>query len=256
MNWSQAKTRQTRAQTYCSVVLALGCVFLPSPATASPEGCGSVDRVLTALRLAEAIYPETKSREFDVAVGNGSGPVAGVTDARWVMILVAKDSWRSPGTTDSQSEEDSGQKEHEDLELPFHLRFDFMSGVRGPLCLPDVLNDHPSEKRQKTEQRMLAHPAWSAEEALAAARDAGLRFGPKDRAKLLRTLPLKALSAIYGPLRTQHAEFALMREHEPDAEWSFTELQWEISADVIGTKRILQITVDPFTGRIFSLHAH
>jgi len=45
-----------------------------------------------------------------------------------------------------------------------------------------------------------------------------------------------------------------MREHEKDAEWWFTELEWDISAKVLGTNKTLQMTVDPFTGRIFALH--
>jgi hypothetical protein len=81
-----------------------------------------------------------------------------------------------------------------------------------------------------------------------------LRFGPNDEGKLLRQLPVKELGEIYGPLQIQRVEFALMREHEKDAEWWFTELEWDISAKVLGTNKTLQMTVDPFTGRIFALH--
>jgi hypothetical protein len=104
---------------------------------------------------------------------------------------------------------------------------------------------------------MQSHPEWSAEEeeALSAVKKAGLRFGPSDKQKVLQGLPLKALAEIYGPLQIQHAEFDLMQEHEKDAEWWFTELGWDISAKVVGTSRTLQITVDPFTGRIFALHS-
>lgn len=101
---------------------------------------------------------------------------------------------------------------------------------------------------------MQSHPGWTGEEALAAARKAGLLFGPSDKGKMLRQLPLKELGEIYGPLRVQHVEFALMQEHEKDAEWWYTELEWDISAKVRGTNTTLQMTVDPFTGRIFALH--
>lgn len=102
---------------------------------------------------------------------------------------------------------------------------------------------------------MQSHPEWNAEEALSAVKRAGLRFGPNEKQKLLQGLPLTALGEIYGSLRIEHVEFSLMQEHERDAEWWFTELQWDISAKVAGTNRTLQITVDPFTGRIFALHS-
>jgi hypothetical protein len=206
------------------------------------------------MRLAEAIYPETKNLEFDVSLGNGySGPPACPTDARAVMITVAKDSWLVFGKPNPETEQYFGGK---GLELPFHLRFDFINySAHLPECLPDFRNDHPSDERQQTEQLMQSHPEWTAEEALTAARKAGLRFGPTDDRKLLRQLPLKELGEVYGRLRIQHIEFGLMREHEKDAEWWFTDLQWDISAKVAGTNRTLQITVDPFTGRIFALHS-
>jgi hypothetical protein len=206
------------------------------------------------MRLTEAIYPETGSREFDVSLGNGfSGAPACPTDARAVMITVAKDSWLLFGKPDFETEQYFSEK---DLELPFHLRFDFIAPPRNfPDCLPDVLNDHPSNERYAAEQLMQSHPEWTAEEALAAARKAGLRFGPTDEKKVLRQLPLKELGEIYGPLQIQHIEFGLMREHEKDAEWWFTELQWDISAKIVGTSRMLQIAVDPFSGRIFALHS-
>jgi hypothetical protein len=234
------------------MMVSLASLGLSSLARAS-DRCGSVDRIKIAMRLTEAIYPETKSREFDVSLGNGySGPPACPTDARAVMITVAKDSWLLFEKPDSKTEEYFSEK---GLELPFHLRFDFIPNSPPTLqCLPDFLNDHPSDERQKTEELMQSHPDWTDEEALGAIRKAGLRFGPTDEGKLLRQLPLKELGGIYGPLRIQRVEFALMREHEKDADWWFTELEWDISAKVLGTNKTLQITVDPFTGRIFALH--
>lgn len=249
---SQHRSCLERTRIFYFMMLSLACLFLSSLASAS-DRCGSVDRIKIAFRLTEAVYPETKNREFDVSLGNGySGPPSCPTDARAVMITVAKDSWLLFEKPDSKTEEYFSEK---GLELPFHLRFDFIPHSEPtPQCLPDFLNDHPSDERQKTEELMQSHPNWTAEEALAAARKAGLRFGPSDEGKLLRQLPLKELGEIYGPLRIQRFEFALMQGHEKDAEWWFTELEWDISAKVLGTNRTLQITVDPFTGKIFALH--
>jgi hypothetical protein len=249
---SQLRSSLERSRIFCFVMLSLACLFLSSLAGAS-ERCGSVDRIKIAFRLTEAIYPETNNREFDVSLGNGySGPPSCPTDARAVMITVAKDSRLLFGKPDPKTEEYFSEQ---GLDLPFHLRFDFIPNSPPTLrCLPDFLNDHPSDERQKTEEVMQSHPDWTAEEALAAARKAGLRFGPSDEGKLLRQLPLKELGEIYGPLRIQRVEFALMQEHEKDAAWWFTELEWDISAKLLGTNKTLQMTVDPFTGRIFALH--
>lgn len=213
-------------------MLSLACLCLSNLGRAS-DRCGSVDRIKIAFRLTEAIYPETKNREVDVSLGNGySGPPSCPTDARAVMITVAKDSWLVFGKPDSKTEEYFSEK---GLELPFHLRFDFMSySQHTTQCLPDFLNDGSSDERQKAAELMQSHPDWTAEEALAAARKAGLRFGPSDQVKLLRQLPVKELGEIYGPLRIQRVEFALMQEHEKDAGWWFTELDWDISAKVQG----------------------
>ncbi|MGH9529381.1 MAG: hypothetical protein ACRD2S_05610 [Terriglobales bacterium] len=44
------------------------------------------------------------------------------------------------------------------------------------------------------------HPEWSDEEELKVARKLGLRYGPQDKAAILRKLPLKELARFYGPL--------------------------------------------------------
>ncbi|MGC2183227.1 MAG: hypothetical protein WA637_08110 [Terriglobales bacterium] len=203
--------------------------------------------------MTEFIYPETRNLELDISLGNGySGPPAYQTDGRAVMITVGKDSWLVYGKPAPETEKYFSKK---GLALPFHLRFDFIDGKKFPDCLPDVLNDYPSDERFNAERLMQSHPEWSAEAALAAVRESALRFGPNEKQKLLQSLPLKGLAEIYGPLRIQHAKFDLMQEHEKDAEWWFTGLQWDITAEVVGTSRTVQITVDPFTGRIFAIHS-
>lgn len=209
------------------MMLLLAVVFQSNVGRAS-DRCGSVERIKIAMRLTEAIYPETKSREFDISLGNGySGPPSSATDARAVMITVGKDSWLVFGKPDPKFDKyfsESG------LELPFYLRFDFIDySVHFPECLPDFLNDHPSDEHQKTAELIQSHPEWTAGEAFAAAKEAGLRFSPADKEKLLQKLPWKELGEVYGPLRIQHADFDLMREHEKDAKWWFTALEWDIS---------------------------
>jgi hypothetical protein len=146
---SQLRSSLERIRIFYFMTLSLSCLF-PSSLAGASDRCGSVDRIKIAMRLTEAIYPETKNREFDVSLGNGySGPPAYPTDARAVMITVAKDSWLLFAKPDSKTEEYFSEK---GLELPFHLRFDFIPDSPPTLqCLPDFLNDHPSDERQKTE---------------------------------------------------------------------------------------------------------
>ena len=82
-------------------------------------------------------------------------------------------------------------------------------------------------------------------EALAAAKRNGLRFGPEQREKLLAFLPLKALSAVYGPLQIKKAKLRITTEHEKDAKFDFAIFNWELTANEIGTRRRLYISVDP-----------
>ena len=56
--------------------LALASVLgLLQPALAVPgESCGSVDRLIVALRFAQAVFPELKGKEFTVSFAPGSAP--------------------------------------------------------------------------------------------------------------------------------------------------------------------------------------
>ena len=74
------------------------------------------------------------------------------------MITVAKDSWLLFGKPDSKTEEYCSEI---GLQPPFQLQFDFItrSSEHFPECLPDFLNVHPSDERQKTEELMQSHPS-------------------------------------------------------------------------------------------------
>jgi hypothetical protein len=60
------------------------------------------------------------------------------------------------------------------------------------------------------------------EQDLEAARKLGMRFGPEKKADLLRILPVKELSSVYGPLQITEASFTVASLKEPGA--SFADL--------------------------------
>ena len=96
-----------------------------------------------------------------------------------------------------------------------------------------------------------AHPEWTDEQDLDAARKLGMRFGPEKKAELLRMLPLKQLSEIYGQLQITEANFRTASLKEPGA--SFADLHWQIRAKRSGSGKALAIMIEPFHGRIVSI---
>ena len=96
------------------------------------------------------------------------------------------------------------------------------------------------------------HPEWTDEQDLEAARKLGMRFGPEKKADLLRSLPLKALSSVYGMLEITQADFKIAGPKKPET--SFANLHWFITASLIDTQKRLEIMVEPFHGRIIGIN--
>jgi hypothetical protein len=242
-------------------LIAFLCVFLSPSLVYGEEKCGSLDRVVSALQVVQAIYPELRQEELDVALGlTTGGPVSYPTDARNVSVTLTADSWHSPEWSKAHPEGSPSATAPViwgNIQGPLYLRFEFLVEQSqhkwGLACRPGFLNDHASAARRATLTLVETHPEWTDEEILVAAKRAGLRFGPNEKAQLLGSLPLKGLSVVYGPLKVKRAKLLLAQEHEKDAKWSFARLTWEITASEVGSKRILAITVDPFDGRIFGL---
>lgn len=242
------------------LTLAFGCVLLLCGVATGSEKCGSIDRVATALQLVKAVYPEFQQQELDVGVGNWGNGSTLPTDGRSVLITIAPDSWHPPQWWKEHPEGPPPANTPvvwRDIELPVYLSFDFVKadGTLNytPRCRPSFMHDHLSTGHRATIELVNAHPEWNDEEALAAAKRNGLRFGPEQREKLLAFLPLKALSAVYGPLQIKKAKLRITTEHEKDAKFDFAIFNWELTANEIGTRRRLYISVDPFDGRIWGI---
>lgn len=72
------------------------------------------------------------------------------------------------------------------------------------------------------------HPEWPDARAVEALKAAGAKFGPDDRAELLRALPLKKLEPFTGSLEAVSAEFVVRltyQDEKPEAP-----LQWRVEA--------------------------
>jgi hypothetical protein len=79
-----------------SLVVAL-FVLVPNVAIAA-DNCGSVDRLIVALRLTRILYPELKEKEVSMSfsVGHGS-PLDTPTDAADLGIAIDKPLWHPQG---------------------------------------------------------------------------------------------------------------------------------------------------------------
>ena len=249
--------RSIAANSWIAIAWVLLC--LPSFALGS-EKCGSLDRAANAIKLAQILYPELRGREFSLQFSEGSGPLSGPADVGSFLIAVDKAQWHPPAET---SEQPDGARRSQDgtieIGMPQYLRFTFIraaiTGKTGAVvgrelsCWPlEFRNDKTSKQMLDAEQVINDHPEWTEAQDLEAASKFGMRFGPDKKTDLLRILPLRGLSSIYGPLQITKANFRTAGPKEPGS--YFADLHWYITAKHIGSPKTLQITVEPFDGKI------
>lgn len=245
--------RRRWATTACLILLA-------SSVAIGSDTCGTLDRTANAIHLAAVLYPEFKGKELSLLFSEGrTGPLTGATDAHFLVISVDKPISRPPQTNSQPS--DGSLRDTSESQLPLHLQFDFVrtnfdkAGNR----LETDLTCQPWEFSTANETKQIheawdvinAHPEWTDEQDLEAARKLGMRFGPEEKADLLRLLPLKGLSSIYGPLQITVAEFTVTGVKEPET--NFALLHWLITAKSARTQKTLQLMVEPFRGKIIAI---
>lgn len=245
----------------CRACIACASVVFSMMSAAFGAGsCGSLERAANAIHMAEVLYPELKGKEFSLQFSEGRmGPLSGPTDANFLVISVDKAISRQPEQTGEHS--DSGWGDASEPELPLHLQFDFVRttfdkvGKRAETeltCEPwEFSNAVGSKQIHEAWGVINAHPEWTDEQDLEAARKVGMRFGPDMKSELLRILPLKELSGIYGPLQITQATFKVAGLKEPES--SFADLHWFITAKRLGSQKTLQIMVEPFHGQIIAI---
>jgi hypothetical protein len=233
----------------------------PQPAIAATnESCGSVDRLATALRIAQVLFPELKGKELSVVFLHGNGPlVNNPTEGDDVrMRLDDKDLWHPPDeTADQYNAAQDKEIESDGIDLPLDLYFSFID-IHGPLK-PRHLTCHPlnftsnagHKKMEEAWSAINPHPEWSDEQELAEATKLGLRYGPKDKDAVLRLAPLKELSQFYGPLKITSAEF-FINGGRKCAGCAFVLPRWDINVSR-GKRVSMRITIEPFYGRITAL---
>lgn len=224
------------------------------------DNCGSLDRAANAIHMAEVLYSELKGGEFSLQFSQGkAGPLSGPTDAMSIVIAVDKVVQRPPGQPGKHSESELDHSS--EPELPLYLEFNFVRTIFDKVgtrlgtestCQPWEFSNAVGSKQIHDAWVIInAHPEWTDEQDLEAARRLGMRFGPDKKADLLRTLPLKELSSIYGPLQITEASFRVAGLKEPET--SFADLHWLITAKCVGTKNSLLIMVEPFHGKIIGM---
>jgi hypothetical protein len=248
----------TRLRWFCAVS-ALTCVFASWNVAWGADKCGSLDRVIVAIRLARTLYPEVKGREFSLQFSEGTGgPPSSPADVRSFLIALDKPHWHPPGNDGAHSDAgtESASAQGGDIDLPLYLHFEFVQPATVEAkylvsCRPHQFRNETESKQMKEARADInSDPEWSDTKELDAAKQFGLRFGPENKTALLRLIPLKELSTFYGPLRIKNVRFQIHGTGEKCAGCSFADLHWYIDAEEVGTPRALQITVEPFDGRI------
>jgi hypothetical protein len=241
-----------------TVAIVLFGILLLTKHAIGHDRCGSFDRVMVAIQLTRILYPELKGEEFSVSFGEGTGgPLSNPTDARSLSITLDKPRWRAPQTTSDNSlaSEANAKTTDHGLDLPVYLTFDFVeSATKEPRynlsCRPQKFRNTRNSGLEAVQNLLNTHPEWSDADALRTAKNHGLRFGPEFKAAILRRIPWRELSVLYGSLRTKKAVFEVSGNAEKCIGCSFTSLHWYIEAEEVGTRRSLGIFVEPFHGRV------
>jgi hypothetical protein len=248
---------------FCSArpVCAALAICLLSPAIATANDCGSLDRLAIALRFAQALYPELRGMELGVSLSHGSGGfIASPTQADGLQLrLDYKDRWHPPDeTVDHYYAAQMEAIRNSGLELPLTLYFSFIE-MRQPVmprrlaCRPVELRSDVGEKQMRDVANAIEpHPEWSDAQELEQARKLGLHYGPEDKDAVLQLVPLKELSRLYGPLKIKSAQF-FMNGGQKCAGCSFVLPRWEVKVSATHDVRWLSITIEPFFGRITNL---
>ncbi|HEY6768906.1 MAG TPA: hypothetical protein VI386_29480 [Candidatus Sulfotelmatobacter sp.] len=241
-------------------VLALTLALLFPKAAVCADNCGSLERMASALRFAQAVYPELKEKEFGLSFSPGNGTFVDFpTEADNFMIRVGEPIWIPAGEmVDQYYAVDLRAVRSSGIELPLNLSFSFAKA--GPSVRQRHLSCQPVtftgtvgyEQLKKVQSAIDPHPEWSDEEELRVARKLGLRYGPEDKSSLLQKLPLKELAQFYGKLRVESATFS-MNAGVKCAGCSFVAPSWQITVSESGNFRGLLIIIEPFFGKITSI---
>jgi len=244
-------------KAFAALALVL-VMFLPKLAVAADK-CGSVRRLMTALSLTNILYPELEGKEVSISLSGGHGsPLNTPTEAVHVGIEIDRPRWLSAINRgiEPDSVPPSAGTGSDELELPSYLDFDFAEGTGTAeihvVCRPlKFINNKSSKQIQGAREVIDSHPEWTDEQDLDAATKLGMRFGPTKKNDVLQLIPLKELSAFYGPLRIQKAFFSITYTKQPRS--NFADLTWFITVDRVGTQKTLQIMVEPFRGKIVAI---
>jgi hypothetical protein len=243
------------------VALAVAIVALSSTSATGADKCGSLDRAANAIHMAQILYPELKGKEFSLQFSEGIGSMlSGPADVGDFLITVDKPEWHPPAQA---SEQLGGVFQSQDgtveMGLPQYLRFTFIrAAIKGKTgafvgrelsCWPLLFrNDKMSQRLLDAEEVINAHPEWTDEQDVEAARKLGMQYGPDKKDEILRMLPLKELSSVYGLLTITEATFRVAGLKEPGS--NFADLHWYVIAKRVSTSRTLRIAVEPFQGKV------
>jgi hypothetical protein len=110
-----------------------------------------------------------------------------------------------------------------------------------------------SNRLDEFKKQVDVHPEWTDALVVSALKAAGARFGPDDRAAFLRTLPLRALEPLTGPLELISAEFVVRLDSLGDNDRPALSLMWHVDTRWHSRDGRYEanyfMTFEPFDGR-------
>ena len=111
-----------------------------------------------------------------------------------------------------------------------------------------------SERYTSTLGRVQSHREWSEKDAAKALKDAGARYDPDEKDRLVQSIHLKRFEKFLGTLKIASVEFETFSNSDHTGDFAL--LFWLVRADAQlpdGTHRTYSFLFEPFDGRLVSV---
>ena len=199
----------------------------------------SADYAAESIKLLHALFPDLKyvnvEMSYDSNLGESDG--ANVIDVRFRKHR------------DSSGHEIPYEKREVlfDTALTFNVKMQLLFDLRnwGPFI---------DDRRDEFAKQVDAHPEWTDAQIVAALKAAGAKFGPDNRTAFLRTLPLKTLEPLTGPLELLSAKFGVRFDPTGDEDRGQADLMWGVDTRWHSRDGRYEahyfMTFEPFNGRL------
>jgi hypothetical protein len=230
-----------------TLAIALTCFAFKQNVT--PELSRCPNGIYEAQSFLQALYPETQDKRYSVLFS-----VGGTYDVKWTRLprleVNILDTDFTPSVQLFMGKE--GEKNNPLYPLiTAYFDFDTESQLEGVSISGESLVN--AARNSQISQSVNAHRNWTDSQIARALKDAAAKYGPEDKSKFIRALPLRELTPFLGPLTIKSVEFQMRHGQTGGA---LAELFWVVEGVASRTNGQLHnymLCFEPFDGKLTSL---